>query len=294
VLPPVPLFSVDVEDWFQVNALEPHVPRHDWDRCESRVVPNTHRLLAQLARHGRRATCFVLGWVAERHPALVRALAANGHEVASHGYAHRRIPTQTPAAFRADVVRAKAVLEDALGAPVLGYRAPSFSLTAEVPWAAEILVETGHRYDSSRFPIRRTGYGDAGAPRRPHWLATPSGALLELPPAVWEVAGVRVPVAGGGWFRQLPLAVTRRGLAAVLAEGLPAMFYLHPWELDPGQPQLPVPWFTRVRHYRGLAETAGRLERLLQQFPFTSVASILLPQDLPDGGLPVPAPGVAA
>lgn len=294
VLPARPLFSVDVEDWFQVTALEPHVARHAWDACESRVVANTERLLGLLARHGRRATCFVLGWVAERHPALVRAIAADGHEVASHGYGHRRIPTQSPAAFRDDVTRAKAVLEDTLGLPVTGYRAPSFSLTPEVPWAAEILVETGHRYDSSRFPIARRGYGDGAAPRAPHWVATPSGALLELPPAVWPVGGVRVPVAGGGWFRQLPLAVTRRGLAAVLAEGLPAMFYLHPWELDPGQPRLPVPWITRVRHYRGLAQAEARLEHLLRAFPFTSVAAVLPSDGLADRAPAGPSQEVAA
>lgn len=274
-LPPVPLLSVDVEDWYHVNALEPHVARDSWDARESRVAGNTERLLAQLARHGRRGTFFVLGWVAERHPALVRAIAAAGHEVASHGFAHRRIPTQAPAAFREDVARAKAVLEQALGAPVRGYRAPSFSLTRAVPWAAEVLVETGHEYDSSRFPIARPGYGERGAPRAPHWLATPSGPLLELPPAVWAVGGVSVPVAGGGWFRQFPLAVTQRGLRAVLAEGIPAMFYLHPWEIDPGQPRVPAGAVSRFRHYTGLERCERRLERLLGEFRFGTMREVL-------------------
>lgn len=270
----VPVFTVDVEDWFQVSAFDAHVDRGRWHEYESRVERNTMRLLEVAAGAGARGTFFTLGWVAERFPALVRAVAEAGHEVASHGYWHQRIPTIGEAEFRDDVRRAKAVLEDATGCPVVGYRAPSFSLTDDVPWALRVLVEEGYRYDSSRFPISRRGYGSAGGRLEPHLLHTSSGLLAEYPPAVWQVAGQRVPVAGGGWFRQFPLGVIRRGIEAVLAAGVPAVFYIHPWELDPDQPRLPVGLVTRVRHYRGLAAAERRLRELLATWRFESFAAI--------------------
>ena len=269
----VPVFTVDVEDWFQVNAFEPYVHREQWSTYESRVERNTDVLLQLCADHGATGTFFTLGWVAERYPALVRRIAEAGHEVASHGYWHQRIPTVSEAAFRDDVRTAKAVLENAAGAPVTGYRAPSFSLTDSVPWAARILVEEGYTYDSSRFPISRPGYGTASGERHPHVLHTPSGPLHEYPPAVWPVAGVQVPVAGGGWFRQFPRWVIERGLAEVLRGGQPAVFYLHPWEVDPHQPRMAVSAITRLRHYRGLAQCAGRLQQLMQRFAFKSFRS---------------------
>lgn len=270
----LPVFTVDVEDWFQVNAFEPQVSRSQWDRYESRVERNTDRLLQLCADHGAHGTWFTLGWVAERYPALVRRIAEAGHEVASHGYWHQRIPTITEQAFRDDVRRAKQVLEDAAGTVVTGYRAPSFSLTDEVPWAARILVEEGYTYDSSRFPIARPGYGTASGAREPHVLHTEAGPLHEYPPAVWPVAGVNVPVAGGGWFRQFPYRVIETGLAQVLRSSQPAVFYLHPWEVDPGQPRLPVGLVTRLRHYRGLPQCADRLSRLLGRFRFESVRGL--------------------
>jgi polysaccharide deacetylase family protein (PEP-CTERM system associated) len=273
---PAPVFTVDVEDWFQVSAFEAHVRRAQWDTLESRVVRNTERLLAMMADGGCTGTFFTLGWVAERHPQLVRAIADAGHEVASHGYWHQRIPTISAAVFRDDVRRAKSVLEDAIGQSVTGYRAPSFSLTDDVPWAACVLVEEGYLYDSSRFPIARRGYGTASGERRPHTLPTPSGPLAEYPPATWLLAGQRVPVAGGGWFRQLPLSVIRRGLAAVLREGMPAVFYIHPWEIDPGQPRLPVGLVTSLRHYRGLTTAEARLRALLGTWRFTSFRALRL------------------
>ncbi len=272
---PVPVFTVDVEDWFQVSAFDAHVDRARWDTYESRVVRNTERVLELLAESGGRGTFFTLGWVAQRFPALVRAIADAGHEVASHGFWHQRIPTMTEAAFREDVRNAKCALEDACGCAVTGYRAPSFSLTDEVMWAARVLVEEGHTYDSSRFPITRSGYGTATGRREPHVIATASGDLMEFPPAVWLLAGQRIPVAGGGWFRQLPLAVIRRGLAAVLAEGMPAVFYIHPWEIDPRQPRMPVGLVTRVRHYRGLSAAEARLRTLLATWRFESMQSLM-------------------
>jgi polysaccharide deacetylase family protein (PEP-CTERM system associated) len=271
----VPVFTVDVEDWFQVSAFEQHVPRVGWDARESRVERNTDRVLALLAESGARGTFFTLGWVADRFPRLVRSIADAGHEIASHGYAHQRIPTISESAFRDDVRAAKASLEDAAGTPVTGYRAPSFSLTDDVLWAARVLVEEGHVYDSSRFPIARRGYGTASGRADPHVINTASGPLLEFPPAVWDVAGVRVPVAGGGWFRQLPLWVIQRGLGAVLTAGRPAVFYIHPWEIDPGQPRLPVGLLTRIRHYRGLAATESRLRTLLRTWRFDSFHGLM-------------------
>ncbi len=271
---PVPVFTVDVEDWFQVSAFDAHVARAGWDSYESRVERNTHRVLDLMAESGARGTFFTLGWVAERFPALVRAIADAGHEVASHGYMHERIPTMGEAAFREDVRRAKATLEDVCGAAVVGYRAPSFSLTDDVPWATRILVEEGHVYDSSRFPIARRGYGTAVGERQPHVLHTSAGPLHEYPPAVWMLAGLRVPVAGGGWFRQFPLPVILRGLDAVLRARMPAVFYIHPWELDAEQPRLPVGLVTGVRHYRGLAATERRLRTLLQTWTFTSLQQL--------------------
>jgi polysaccharide deacetylase family protein (PEP-CTERM system associated) len=269
----VPVFTVDVEDWFQVNAFEQYVTREQWHTYESRVERNTDVLLQLCADHGATGTFFTLGWVAERYPQLVRRIADAGHEVASHGYWHQRIPTISETAFREDVRRAKAVLEDASGVAVDGYRAPSFSLTDAVQWAARVLVEEGYTYDSSRFPITRPGYGTASGGREPHVLLTESGPLHEYPPAVWPVAGINVPVAGGGWFRQFPRWVIERGLAQVLHEGQPAVFYLHPWEVDPEQPRLPVGPLTRVRHYRGLHACADRLRLLMQRFAFRSIRS---------------------
>ncbi|HEY0930672.1 MAG TPA: XrtA system polysaccharide deacetylase [Gemmatimonas sp.] len=264
----LPVFTVDVEDWFQVSAFDSHVARDQWDALPSRVERNTDRLLQLCADTGARGTFFTLGWVAERFPALLRRIAEQGHEVASHGYWHQRIPTISESAFREDVRRAKAVLEDASGQRVTGYRAPSFSLTDDVLWAARVLVEEGHEYDSSRFPISRSGYGSANASRDPHVLHTASGPLLEYPPAVWPVAGLQVPVAGGGWFRQFPSWLITTGLAEVLKGGQPAVFYIHPWEIDPDQPRLPVGMVTRIRHYRGLAACDRRLEVLLRRFQF--------------------------
>jgi polysaccharide deacetylase family protein (PEP-CTERM system associated) len=265
-------FTVDVEEYFQVSALEPYVPRAQWDAIESRVAASVALILEAMARHDARGTFFVLGCVAERHPELVRAIAAGGHEVASHGWDHRRVTHQTPDEFRTSVRRTKRYLEDLVGAAVLGFRAPSFSIVAGREWALDILIEEGYRYDSSLFPVRRPGYGYAAAPRDPYWIQRAPGRLAEVPPATVRFLGVNLPAAGGAYFRLLPYALVRSALRGCECRGVPGTFYIHPWELDPGQPRLRVPALTRVRHYGGLRRTAANLERLLSEFRFTSIA----------------------
>jgi polysaccharide deacetylase family protein (PEP-CTERM system associated) len=268
-------FTVDVEEYFQVSAFEAIAPRARWERFESRVRPGVERLLAALAERQARATFFVLGWVAARQPGLVRDIAAAGHEIASHGWDHARVTRQTRHEFRETARRSKALLEELSGRAVLGFRAPSFSIVPGREWALDALVEEGYRYDSSLFPIRRRGYGYPGAGRDPHWLERPGGRLAEIPPATVRYCGVTLPAGGGAYFRLLPYALVRAALRASERRGAAATFYLHPWELDPGQPRLPVPWSTRVRHYGGLTWVAGRLARLLSDFRFTAVADTL-------------------
>jgi polysaccharide deacetylase family protein (PEP-CTERM system associated) len=272
---PTQLFSIDVEEHFQANAFDRAVSREDWDRQPSRVEGNTERLLDLLGRTGARATCFVLGWVAERHPALVRRIAAEGHEVASHGWWHRRIGSLTPEELRQEVRDSKRLLEDLTGKPVDGFRAPSFSITPGREWAFDVLLEEGYTYDSSLFPIRRPDYGYPASPVVPHEIRRPSGVLLEIPMATARVFGMRIPAAGGGYLRQLPYALIQRAARDAVARRRPGMFYIHPWEIDPDQPRFPVGLLTRVRHYGGLEKTLGHLERLLTEFRFTSVAEWL-------------------
>lgn len=269
------LFSIDVEEHFQVSAFERYVDRSSWPNLESRVVANTDRLLELLARHEIRSTCFIVGWVAERHPDLVRRIAGAGHEVASHSYWHRRVTTLSPEEFREDIRSSKAILEDIAGVEVRGFRAPSYSIVPGLDWAFDVLLEEGYRYDSSLFPIARRGYGWPETPLDPHWIKRPAGNLLEIPMTVWEVGPFKVPAAGGGYFRQFPLWVTDRAFEARERVGKTGMFYIHPWEVDPGQPQLAVDWLTRIRHYRGLDRVESDLDRLFGKFAFTSVAEWL-------------------
>lgn len=269
------LFTIDVEEYFQVTAFEGVVARADWSRQPSRVEAAADRLLELLARGGVHGTFFTLGWIAERHPQLVRRIAEAGHEVASHGWWHRRIPTLTPDEFRADVRDARRILEDVSGQRVEGFRAPSFSIVPGYEWAFDILLEEGYRYDSSVFPIRRRGYGWPHAPSAPFTIARASGDLLELPMTTLAVGRLRLPAAGGGWFRQFPYGVVSAAFQQCERAGRPGVFYLHPWEIDPGQPRLPVSWVTRQRHYRGIDATFARLERLLRDHRFTSVRGAL-------------------
>ena len=273
---PTNAFSVDVEDYFQVAALAPAIPRESWPKWESRVERNTDRMLGLLEECGIRGTFFVLGWIAERQPALVRRIAAAGHEIASHGYSHQLIYTQNPAEFRAETVRSKHLLEDLSGTAVLGYRAASFSITQRSLWALDVLAELGFRYDSSIFPIRHDRYGIPGATEEPGPVTAPSGAtLIEFPMCVARWCGVRVPVSGGGYFRLLPFPITRWGLRQINAKGRPFTFYLHPWELDPEQPRVAVSRLSRFRHYTNLHRCEERLRQLLAEFSFAPMREVL-------------------
>jgi polysaccharide deacetylase family protein (PEP-CTERM system associated) len=270
------VMSVDVEEHFQVSAFERSVDRRDWPRYESRVCANTERLLELFARFEVRATFFTLGWVAERFPGLVRAIVAQGHELASHGYAHRLAYDQDHATFRDDLRRARAALECAGGVRVLGYRAPSYSVIERSLWALDVLVEEGYEYDASIYPIRHDRYGIPGWRRHFHRVQRPSGSIWELPGSTVRVLGNNLPMGGGGYFRLLPYGWTRQGIRRVNeVERQPAIFYLHPWEIDPEQPRLPGSLVSRFRHYRNLDKTYGRLEKLLTQFRFATVQEVL-------------------
>lgn len=270
-------FSVDVEDFFQVGAFEGVIDRRDWDRFAPRVESNTRRLLELCARHRVRGTMFVLGWVAERWPGLVRDMRSAGHEVAVHGYDHRRITSQAPDEFRADVRTAKRIVEDVLGEEVIGYRAPNYSLVEETMWAADVLLEEGYRYDSSIFPIRHNRYGIPGAPRFPWVLRQSADArLVEFPISTVRLAGCNLPFVGGAYLRHLPLPFVVWGMRRLnRREGRPAVVYIHPWELDPEQPRQPVGWLTRLRHYRNLERTEDRLRVLFEGFRFTTMREVL-------------------
>ena len=268
-------FTVDVEEHFQVAALEPHVARSHWDTLPSRVERGVRILLELLAEHGAHGTFFILSWVAERQPALVREIAAAGHEIASHGTDHQRVTQLSRDQFRRSVLDSKAILEDVSGHTVVGYRAPSFSITRDVDWALDVLIEAGYRYDSSLYPVRRAGYGFVGGERDPHQLRRASGTLQEFPPATLQMGTVVLPAGGGAYFRHLPYALVRRGLRDAERRGVPGTFYIHPWELDPEQPRVEVPYPTHLRHYGGLTRTVPRLRKLLSSFRFQSIASTM-------------------
>lgn len=274
--PPVSAMSVDIEDYYHAWALSPVIAPADWPRWPARVERSTRRVLDLFAAAGIRATCFVLGWVAEREPGLVRAIVAAGHELASHGYAHQKVSGQTPRAFRADVARARALLEDLGGVPVRGYRAPSFSIGPDQWWAFDVLAETGHDYSSSVYPISHDHYGVAGAPRTP--FRPTDGRLIEIPIATLAL-GRRLPCGGGGYFRLLPYVWSRYLLGRhVRREQLPATFYFHPWEIDSGQPRVAgLPARSRFRHYVNLDRMEGKLRRLLGDFAWAPIAQLLAP-----------------
>lgn len=274
--PIVNAMSVDVEDYFHVSVFDGIVPRSEWASMASRVVRNTGRLLDIFDEFEVRSTFFVLGWVGERHPELVRTIAARGHEVASHGYAHRLVYDQTRAAFREDVRRAKAVLEDACGRRVAGYRAPSYSITPRSLWALDVLIEEGYQYDSSIFPIRHDRYGIPVSDRQPYRVDRSHGSLIEVPGSTTRLGPLNLPIAGGGYFRILPYWWTRWGIARVnQVEQRPAVFYLHPWEIDPEQPRLQTGRLGRFRHYRNLDCTEDRLRQLLSDFRFDTMQALV-------------------
>jgi len=264
-----------VEEHFQVNAFDSIERRRGWSSEASRVERNTEKILELLERHRYRATFFVLGWVAERHAKLIERIAKAGHELASHGYGHELVTKLSPDAFREDVRIAKKILEDVSGAPITGYRAPSFTIMPSTRFALEVLVQEGYLWDSSVVPVVHDVYGWPGADPYLHRIDTPSGSLWELPPSTAGLPGARIAVGGGGHFRIYPYPLVRRLLRRIEAKGEPIVFYLHPWELDPEQPRMDGGRLSLFRHYRNLAKVESRLERLFDDFRFASVREVL-------------------
>lgn len=267
--------SIDVEDYFQVSAFAPFIERSEWDRIPCRAEANVDRILALLAENHAKATFFTLGWIAERHPGIVRSIVEQGHELASHGYGHQRASDQTPDEFTADIVHAKALLEDIGGVTVRGYRAPSFSINQDNLWALECIRDAGYRYSSSIYPVKRDHYGMPDAPRFAY-AALPD--LVEVPPTTVELFHRNWPAAGGGFFRLLPYAMSRWLLQRVnRVDGEPCMFYFHPWEMDPSQPRVPgIDVKTRFRHYVNLNRMEDRLGQLLKDFRWDRVDRVFL------------------
>lgn len=275
--------TVDVEDYFQTQALADTVPRAAWDSMPRRVEANTDFLLAAFDRAGVHGTFFTLGWVAERHPALIRRIVDAGHELASHGYGHERVDRLGPVAFRADIRRARGVLEHVGQTPVGGYRAPTFSFNGTTPWAFAILADEGYRYSSSVYPVRHGLYGRPGVQRFPY--RPDGGPLWEIPMTTVQALGHNLPCSGGGWFRLLPYAAFRLGWRRFhRAHAAPGVFYTHPWEIDPAQPLLKVHGsLSRFRHYVNLSRTAGRLERLLAEFAWDRMDRVFGDIMMPEG-----------
>jgi len=289
VPPMINAMSVDVEDYFHVAALAGSIDRARWGEMEYRAEASTRRLLDLFDEFDMKSTFFVLGWVARRSPELIREIHARGHEVASHGMSHLLVYNQTPQEFAAETRESKALLEDIIGAPVLGYRASTYSITKRSLWALDILKEAGFLYDSSIFPIRHDLYGIPDAPQVPARIITPKGAsIVEFPMSTAPMFGAKLPVSGGGYFRLLPYWLTRAGLRKLNFElNRPFIFYLHPWEVDPAQPRVRTGLKSRLRHYTNLARTEGRLRRLIGEFRFAPVRDVLGAQRLlaaaPDG-----------
>ena len=268
--------TVDLEDYFHVSAYAGKVRLEDWDSYPSRVAENTDRLLALLAERNCLATFFVLGWVAQKKPEIVARVAAAGHEIACHSLVHRKIFDLTPQEFREDTHRAKSVIEDAVGKKVLGYRAPSFSVTKKSSWALEILAEEGFHYDSSIFPVEHPSYGIPDAPRTPYWIKTASGRILEFPMPTLAIGSQRSPIGGGAYLRLLPYSYTRWAIRHLNErEDFPVCVYIHPWELDPQQPRMGGSLSARARHYFGLRGTESKLRKLVRDVEFCPLAEII-------------------
>jgi len=270
------VLSVDVEDYYQVEAFAGQVPRNRWDSFPSRVERNVGRILDLFDKHEVKATFFVLGWVAEHSPGLVREIAARGHEIGCHGFGHQRLPRLTPEQFRQDLRAARARLMDEAQCALLAYRAPSFSITQSTLWAFDILAEEGFTCDSSVFPVRHDFYGNPDAPRFPHWHQTPQGnSIFEFPPSTIRVFNCNIGIAGGGYLRLAPYAVTRRAIRHINEkEKQPVMVYFHPWEIDPGQPRIRASLRSRLRHYTNLTGMEPKIERLLRDFRFAPLGEV--------------------
>lgn len=267
-------FTIDVEDYFQVSAFAPHIPRSEWPIRECRIERNVDNILAMLDEHDAKATFFTLGWIAERYPEVVRNIIRNGHELASHGYGHERVSDQTPESFFADINVAKLILEDLSGTEVKGYRAPSFSIGEKNLWAFECLEKAGYRYSSSIYPIRHDHYGMPNAPRHAHAI----GGLIEIPATTLRFLNRNWPASGGGYFRLMPYGLSRWMIERInRVDQLPAVFYFHPWELDVDQPRiLGISAKTRFRHYVNIHRMERRLHRLLADFAWGRMDHLFL------------------
>lgn len=274
--------SVDVEDYFHVAALAGSIDRSRWEHMEYRAEENTRRLLDLFDEFQIKSTFFVLGWVAQRSPQLIREIHRRGHEVASHGMSHKLVYNQTPAEFAGETYKSKALLEDLIGEPVLGYRASTYSITKRSLWALDILKEAGFAYDSSIFPIHHDAYGIPDAQPIPGLVETPKGAqIVEFPMSTAPMLGVRLPVSGGGYFRLLPYSLTRAGLRKLNQKlQRPFIFYLHPWEIDPQQPRVKTKLLSKLRHYTNLDRCEGRLRQLIGEFRFAPVRDVLRSKQL--------------
>jgi polysaccharide deacetylase family protein (PEP-CTERM system associated) len=278
--------TVDVEDYFHVAAFSTNIAPDDWEQMESRIEKNMHSLIDLFDRFGAKATFFVLGWVAERYPDIIRRIDASGHEVASHGYSHQMVYNQPPEVFREETYRSKALLESLIQKPVTGYRAASYSITEKSLWALDILIDLGFKWDSSIFPVKHDLYGIPGAPVFPYELRSPHRRkIIEFPLSTVRLAGQAVPVAGGGYFRLFPYWLTRWALRSINDNKQPFIFYLHPWEIDPDQPKVDASWFSRFRHYNNLHKSWPRLEMLLGDFPFSTVSTVLEQEGLLSAGV---------
>lgn len=269
------MLSFDVEEHFQVAAFWSVARRREWNRLASRVENSSMKIAELLSEHSTKATFFVLGWVAERHPELVKRLAQQGHEIASHGYGHELVHTQTPTEFRQDVRRSKQILEDLIGRQVAGYRAPSFSISSRTPWAIPVLIEEGYQYDSSIYNRFRVTQGSPVARDGAYQLETEAGTIWEVSPSTMNACGLQLPVAGGGYFRLLPYAVSKMFLRSLERQGSQLVMYLHPWELDPEQPRMEGPLLSKVRHYLNLSKTEQRLRWLLRDFTFSPINQVV-------------------
>ncbi len=267
--------SVDLEEWFQVTNFERAIPRLEWERCQWRIQETLPRLLDLFAQYQVRATFFVLGWIAQRHSALIRRIHEAGHEIASHGYDHRLVTKMSYAEFRQQLCQSRTILEQVTGKAVLGFRAPSYALYKETHWIIDELLQAGFTFDSSIFP-----YGDRAAPgfcdsRVPCVLSRGGGNLTEYPLSVVTLCGIDTPIAGGGYFRLLPYQIIRQGVRKLNAQGKPAIMFFHPWEFDPGQPRVrTASWLSRLRHYLNLEHNEDKLEKLVQEFRFASIRDV--------------------